>query len=98
MVTRDDERYVLYPIYFDSKAKRPHRRVPRDIAVASPTAEQVAKACAKLRLKPMLEKGKHHPARWFKGEGRVLIPVRGSKAVLVRQVGEALKALRDEAS
>ncbi|MDX1612064.1 MAG: signal recognition particle subunit SRP19/SEC65 family protein [Candidatus Thermoplasmatota archaeon] len=95
MVSRHDEKYVLYPAYFDSKAKRPLRRVSTDVAVPSPTAEQVAKACAKLRLQPTLEKGKHHPARWTKAEGRVLVPVRGSKAVLVRQVGEELSKLRE---
>lgn len=97
MVSQQDGKYVLYPAYFDKKATRPLRRVPEEIAVPSPTAEQVAKACAKLRLKATLEKSKHHPARWDKGEGRVLIPVRGSKAVLVRQVGEALKELRQAA-
>ncbi len=98
MVSRHDDKYVLYPAYFDSKAKRPLRRVAKDIAIPSPTAEQVAKACASLRLKPTLEKGKHHPARWDRGEGRVLVPVRGSKAVLVRQVGEELNKLRAQAS
>lgn len=98
MVTRDDELYVLYPAYFDAKAARPLRRVARELAVPSPTAEQVAKACARLRLKPVLEKGKHHPGRWHKQEGRVLVPVRGSKAVLVRQVADELKALREEAT
>lgn len=96
MVTRDDERYVLYPAYFDAKVPRPLRRVPTEVAVPGPTAEQVAKACARLRLKPVLEKGKHHPSRWHRSEGRVLIPVRGSKAVLVRQVAEELKKIRAE--
>jgi len=96
MVTRDDDLYVLYPVYFDSKASRPLRRVARDVAVAGPTADQVAKACARLRLKPVLEKGRHHPARSHRSEGRVLVPVRGSKAVLVRQVAEELSKLRAE--
>lgn len=94
MVTRTDEQYVLYPVYFDSDEPRKLRRVPEELAVGSPTAEEVAKAAAKLRLKPVLEKGKHHPSRWLEGEGRVLVPARGSKAVLVRQIAEELAALR----
>lgn len=96
MVTRTDEKYVLYPVYFDRGEPRKLRRVPEDLAVASPSADEVAKACAQLRLKPVLEKGKHHPSRWTEGEGRVLVPVRGSKAVLLRQIGEQLVEMRSE--
>lgn len=95
MVTRTDEKYVLYPAYFDKNEPRGRRRVPTDLAIASPSAEEIAKACAKLRLKPVLEKDKHHPARWHEAEGRVLVPVRGSKAVLIRQIGEKLADLRE---
>lgn len=94
MVTRTDEKYVVYPAYFDQDEPRRLRRVPQDLAVASPTADEVAKACAKLRLKPVLEKGKHHPSRWHEKEGRVLVPVRGSKAILLQQIGEELSKLR----
>ncbi len=95
MVTRTDEKYVLYPAYFDKTEPRGRRRIPKDLAIPNPTAEEIAKACAKLRLKPILEKDKHHPARWHEGEGRVLVPVRGSKAVLIRQIGEKLAELRE---
>lgn len=93
MVTRGGNQYVLYPVYFDQDESRDLRRVPKELAVPSPTADQVAQACAKLRLQPTLERDKHHPARWHEGEGRVLVPVRGSKAVLVRQIGEKLNEL-----
>lgn len=96
MVTRTDGKYVLYPAYFDGTQPRPLRRVPEDLAVPEPSADEVAKACAKLRLKPTLEKGKHHPSRWQQAEGRVLVPVRGSKAVLVRQIAEQLNELRSD--
>ncbi len=96
MVTRDDGKYVLYPVYFDQRQPRPLRRVPTELSVPAPTAEQVAKACAQLRLKPVLEKGKHHPARWHERGGRVLVPVRGSKEVLMRQIGEELIRARSD--
>lgn len=94
MVTRTDEKYVVYPAYFDKDEPRGLRRVSEELAVTSPTADEVAKACAKLRLKPVLEKGKHHPSRWHQKEGRVLVPVRGSKAILLKQIGEELAKLR----
>lgn len=94
MVSRGDDKYVLYPVYFDRDEPRPLRRVPTEIAVHGPTADQVAKACTKLRLKPVVERDRHHPSRWTDGDGRVLVPVRGSKAVLIRQIGEQLAELR----
>lgn len=94
MVTRTDEKYVVYPAYFDASLSRDLRRVPRELAVDDPSADEVAKACAKLRLKPTLERSKHHPSRWHEDKGRVLVPLRGSKAVLLRQIGEKLAELR----
>lgn len=96
MSTRDGDRYVLYPAYFDADEARGLRRVPEDLAVPSPDADLVAKACAQLRLKPTVERGKHHPSRWQEQEGRVLVPVRGSKAVLLRQIAEELKKIRSD--
>ncbi len=96
MVSRGDDKYVLYPAYFDRDEPRPLRRVPEELAVHGPTADQVAKACAKLRLKPVLQRDRHHPSRWTEGDGRVLVPVRGSKAILLRQIGEELVDLRSE--
>lgn len=98
MVSRGDDKYVLYPVYFDREEPRPLRRVPREIAVHGPTADQVAKACTKLRLKPVIERDQHHPSRWDEAKGRVLVPVRGSKEVLLRQIGEALSELRAESA
>jgi signal recognition particle subunit SRP19 len=94
VVSRSDETYVLYPAYFDVEEPRSLRRVPQQIAVPDPSADEVAKACAKLRLKPTLERSKHHPSRWHEAKGRVLVPLRGSKAVLVRQIAEKLHELR----
>jgi len=97
VVSRDDDKYVLYPVYFDRNEPRGLRRVPQGLAVDEPTADHVAKACTQLRLKPVLQRDNHHPARWVEGEGRVLVPRRGSKAVLIRQIAEELAELRSSA-
>lgn len=96
MVSRGDDQYVLYPVYFDRDEPRGLRRVPRELCVHGPTADQVAKACTKLRLKPVVERDQHHPSRWHEAEGRVLVPLRGSKEVLLRQIAEELVELRGE--
>lgn len=92
MVSRDDGKVVLWPLYFDRSEPRPWRRVPKELALDDPTAEAVANAAAKLRLKPVLEKGVSHPKRWWKAEGRVLIEARGAKSVLIQQIAELLKS------
>ena len=92
MVSRDDNKLVLWPLYFDSSEPRPWRRVPKELAVPDPSAEAIARIAAELRLKPVLEKGVSHPKRWWKEEGRVLVDVRGAKSVLIQQIAERLKA------
>ena len=92
MVSRDEGKVVLWPLYFDRSEPRPWRRVPKDLALDDPTAEAVANAAAKLRLKPILEKGVCHPKRWWKSEGRVLVDARGAKSTLLAQIAETMRA------
>lgn len=92
MVSKDGGKLVLWPLYFDIREPRPWRRVPKELAIESPTAEAIARIAAELRLKPVLEKGVAHPKRWWLAEGRVLVDVRGAKSVLLQQIAERLKA------
>lgn len=91
MVSRDEGKLVLWPIYFDAAEPRPWRRVPKETAIENPTADAIARAAADLRLKPVLERGVRHPKRWWKNEGRVLVDARGAKSVLIQQIGEMLR-------
>jgi signal recognition particle subunit SEC65 len=97
MVSKQDEKYVLYPCYFDSQQPRPRRRVPASLAVRGPSAEEVAKAALALKLQPVLEKGRAHPSRPWEKAGRVLVEMRGEKQALLRQVAERLRELRGQA-
>lgn len=93
MVSRDDGKIVLWPCYFDVREVRPWRRVAKNIAIENPSAEVIARVCAQMHLKPVLEKGAAHPKRWWKTEGRVLIDARGAKTVLLQQIAERLHAI-----
>lgn len=90
MVSKRDEKLVLWPLYFDKNTPRPWRRVALDVASDKPTAEEVAKAAQALRLRPVIEKGVAHPSRWYERAGRVLVDIRGSKSVLLRQIAEKM--------
>lgn len=91
MVSKDDGKLVLWPLYFDISEPRPWRRVPKELASQSPTAEAIARIAAELRLKPVLERGVGHPKRWWLNEGRVLVDARGQKSVLIQQIAARLK-------
>lgn len=91
MVSKRDEKLVLWPTYFDIKEPRPWRRVPKTLAVEDPTVEAIAKVALALRLRPVIEKGVAHPHRWYERSGRVLVDIRGSKSVLLQQIAEKLK-------
>ena len=97
MVSKRDEKYVVYPCYFDSQAPRPRRRVALAVAVRGPSVEEVAKAALALKLSPVLEKGVAHPSRPWEKNGRVLVAVRGEKAALLKQLADKLREQRGQA-
>ncbi|KAK1765554.1 hypothetical protein QBC33DRAFT_579667 [Phialemonium atrogriseum] len=65
----------LYPVYFDaSRSRAEGRRVSASLAVRSPLAAEIASACQRLRLAPVLEATKLHPKDWANpGRVRVLL-------------------------
>jgi len=91
MVTRDDGKVVIWPMYFDSTLTRLQgRRVPKKYAVEKPTAEDIAKAAKSLGFNPILEKQSVHPSTTWKQDGRVLIDKKGSKAKQLIQIANRL--------
>jgi signal recognition particle subunit SRP19 len=76
---------ILYPVYFDaSRSRAEGRRVSKSQAVSNPLAVEIAAACQKLRLNPVLEPTKLHPKDWGNpGRVRVLVkePKKGGGAV-----------------
>lgn len=91
MVGRSDGFFVLYPLYFDSRATRAQgRRVPSSQAAPGPDAKDVFAAAKEAGLEPILEDEHHHPSSWFERRGRVLIPEDSTKSK--REALEAVAA------
>ena len=91
MVSRGEEKYVVYPVYFDkSLAKNEGRKVSLKHAVEKPTIEDIAKAAKSLGLNPVIEKNSSHPFRHWKKEGRLLIDKKDSKSKLLKQIANRL--------
>jgi len=91
MVSRDDNKYVIYPLYFDRSVSRLHgRKVPQKHAVEKPSLENIAKAAKSLGLNPILEKNATHSSTPWKREGRILVEKKGTKSKLLLQLSNRL--------
>jgi signal recognition particle subunit SRP19 len=91
MVSKNENKYVIYPLYFDRTLSRLHgRKVAKKYAVEKPTLETIAKAAQSLKLNPSLEKNVSHSSTPWKKEGRLLIEKKGPKANLLIQIANRL--------
>jgi signal recognition particle subunit SRP19 len=91
MVSRGEDKYVVWPVYFDkSLSKLEGRKVPKKNAVEKPSIDDIAKAAKSLGLNPILEKNVAYPSRHWKKEGRVLIDKKDSKSKLLKQIANRL--------
>jgi signal recognition particle subunit SRP19 len=88
------ERYVIvYPQYFDSRASRKMgRRVPKGLAVDSPSLARIAEACKKLGLKVTLEPDKAYPRASNVKCGRIVVFCKNMrKKSLIEKIGVVMK-------
>ena len=91
MVSRDEEKYVVYPIYFDKTVTRlKGRRVPSKYAIEKPSAESIFKVAKSLGLNPILENESFHSSTPWRQDGRILIDKKDSKNKLLIQIAKVL--------
>jgi signal recognition particle subunit SRP19 len=91
MISKGEDKYVIWPIYFDkSKSRGGGRKVPIKYAVEKPEIEDIAKVAKSLDLNPILEKNYSHPSRVLRKEGRILIDKRDSKSRLLVKIAKRL--------
>jgi signal recognition particle subunit SRP19 len=92
MVSRDENKYVIWPIYFDKTASRQNgRKVTKKLAVEKPSIETIAQAAKSLGLNPIVEKTAAYPSKHWKTEGRVLVDKKDVKTKLLPQIAKRLK-------
>ena len=91
MVSRGEDKYVIWPIYFDKSISRlKGRKISKKYAVEKFTIEDVVNAAKSLGLNPILEKSASHPSRPFKKEGRILVDKKDTKSKLLVQIANHL--------
>ena len=91
MVSKDEDKYVVWPHYFDKSFSRLNgRRVAKKYSVDKPNVENIAKAAKSLGLNPVLEKDASHPSWIWKKEGRVLVDKKQAKSKILIQNSEIM--------
>jgi signal recognition particle subunit SRP19 len=91
MVSRGEDKYVIWPIYFDNSLSRIEgRKVSKKYAVEKPSIESIIKAAKSLGLNPTLEKDKAYPSRHWKKEGRILVDKNESKRKILVKIANRL--------
>lgn len=91
MVSKGEEKYVIYPIYFDKTVSRMKgRRVPAKYAVEKPSTEEILKVTKSLGLNPIFEKEASFSSRPWHRDGRILIEQKDSKNKLLIQIAKLL--------
>ena len=91
MVSKGEDKYVVWPIYFDkSVSKLNGRKISKKNAVDKPNIEDIAKAAKSLKLNPIIEIDSYYPSRNWKKEGRIIIDKKDTKSKLLRQIASRL--------
>ena len=91
MVSRGEDKYVIWPIYFDKSVSRLNgRKVAKKHAVEKSSIEEISKAAKSLGLNPVLEKSCAHPSKHWKREGRVLVDKKDAKSKLLVQIANRM--------
>lgn len=88
---------VIWPAALDAECTRGEgRRVPRDLAVADPSVDEIAKAVQQVGYDAVIERDKQYP-REFEPRGRVLVQNAddAGKSDLLQAVGAYLQAFRE---
>lgn len=95
MAKAKDDMYILWPEYFDSNLSRADgRRMPKNLCVPSPNAEEIFSIAKKIGLSPVLENDKAFPSKWTDRKGRIKVPKRHNKTQTMLMVAEKLKLKR----
>jgi len=89
---------VIWPAYLDaSKSRREGRRVPADLAVEEPTADEIAEAVGQVGYDAVIERDVAYPRQPWEQTGRVRVEGADddSKNDLVQAVAAYVAAIRD---
>jgi signal recognition particle subunit SRP19 len=91
-VLRKGNKIIIWPIYFDAKKSRSAgRRVPRNLAVKSPSVEAIREAAERLGLKTEVDEEAAHPSNWRERTGLIAVEKRDSKTKTLKALAKEMR-------
>jgi signal recognition particle subunit SRP19 len=88
---RQDDKYVIYPLYFDASISRKSgRRIPKKLGCEKPTITDLSKVAKNLGFNPLLETDTSHPKKSWRKEGRIRIDKKDSKQSMILRIAKSL--------
>jgi signal recognition particle subunit SRP19 len=91
MVSKDDHKLIIWPIYFDKNISRSKgRKIEKKYSIDKPDIEKIAKSAKSLGLNPIIEKNASHPSKHWKKDGRIIIDKKNVKSKIIHQIGKYL--------
>lgn len=91
MVSRNEDKYVIWPVYFDKSVTRAEgRKVAKKLAIDKPSIENISKAAKSLGFNPVLEKESAYPSKHWKKEGRILVDKKEAKSKILVQIARRI--------
>jgi len=91
------DKFVLWPIYFDStKTRLEGRRVPKSLAVPAPKLKELKKAVEQTDLQPEVIADAGYPSSPWQKTGLIMIPKKGSKTQILRKIATELSKARKQ--
>ncbi len=91
---KDYDHLILWPDYFNSKLSRANgRKVSLNLAVDSPTLDELSEAVGRLHLDSELVKARH-PKKQYIESGYVSVSKSKNKNILLKEVAKTLGSVR----
>lgn len=94
---RKQKKTMIWPAYLDSsKTRREGRKVPKTVAVPSPTLAEIQRAAQNLGLAPEIDADRAHPRTPWRKSGRVWIGRSGSRNRNLEDIASAIVSMRQK--
>ncbi|HII07420.1 MAG TPA: signal recognition particle protein Srp19 [Methanotrichaceae archaeon] len=94
-MSKKDGRLVIWPAYIDAgKSRSRGRAISKRDAIEKPTVDEIMVAAMEMGLVPEAEKDKYYPKEWWEKPGRVMVPKKGPKTALVKEIASTIKRRR----
>jgi signal recognition particle subunit SRP19 len=89
------DKLVIWPLYFDSDRSRSQgRMVPSSDGISNPTLDEVVAGAIRSGFDPEVEREKRHPKTWHECAGRILLPKKEPKSMVLKRIAKNLKGKR----